>query len=78
MKNGGHHIPTSDILKRDTTSKENLLRNVSLVDNLVVIDNSKSDGELVLETSNGHVRITFEVDDIPNWAEPIKQKYNTT
>ncbi|UOQ93951.1 zeta toxin family protein [Halobacillus shinanisalinarum] len=76
VKNGGHHIPTSDILKRDTTSKENLLRNLSLVDNLVVIDNSKSDGELVLEISNG--RITFEVDDLPDWASPIKKTFNTT
>ncbi|WP_139377029.1 MULTISPECIES: zeta toxin family protein [Halobacillus] len=76
VRNGGHHIPTKDILKRDSTSKENLLRNLYLVDNLVVIDNSKSDGELVLETSNG--RITFVANDLPDWAHPIKQKYNAT
>ncbi|MYL61818.1 hypothetical protein GLW07_00475 [Bacillus hwajinpoensis] len=75
VKNGGHHIPTKDILKRDTTSKENLLQHLSLIDNLVVIDNSKSDGELILEISNN--QITLETDEIPDWADPIKQKFNT-
>ena len=75
VRNGGHHIPTKDILKRDTTSKENLLQHLSLIDNLVVIDNSKSDGELILEISNN--QITFETDEIPDWADPIKQKFNT-
>ena len=56
-------------------AKENLLQHLSLIDNLIVIDNSKSDGELILEISNN--QITFETDERPDWAGPIKQKFNT-
>jgi len=72
VKNGGHNILTEDILKRNITSLQNLLVYINLIDHLVVIDNSKSDGELILESSNG--QITFESNKLPHWVLPIKSK----
>lgn len=39
VKNGGHVIPTADIIRRDETSMENLLTHLDLLDHLIVIDN---------------------------------------
>ncbi|MGY0692096.1 zeta toxin family protein [Virgibacillus sp. FSP13] len=72
VKNGGHHIPTEDILRRNITSMTNLLENLKLIDNLVVIDNSKSDGETILESSHGV--ITYESSNQPLWAIHIKKE----
>ncbi|MFL0497869.1 zeta toxin family protein [Priestia megaterium] len=75
VKNGGHHIPSEDIRRRHTTSINNLISNLELIDNLVVVDNSRSDGDLVLETSGGF--ITFKDNNIPEWVIPIIDKYGT-
>lgn len=72
VKNGGHHIPTEDILRRHTTSRDNLLQNLKLIDNLLVVDNSNLDGELILETSQGN--ISFQSNHIPQWVTPIIEK----
>ena len=72
VKNGGHHIPTEDILRRHTTSRDNLLQNLKLIDNLLVVDNSNLDGELILETSQGN--ISFQSNHIPQWVAPIIEK----
>ncbi|WP_026023011.1 hypothetical protein [Paenisporosarcina sp. TG20] len=58
MKNGGHHIPTEDILRRHTKSRDNLLQTL--------------DGELILETSQGN--IAFQSNHIPQWVTPIIEK----
>jgi len=73
VKNGGHHIPTEDILRRHTTSRDNLLQNLKLIDNLLVVDNSNLDGELILETSQGS--ISFQSNHIPQWVTPIIEKF---
>lgn len=44
VKNGGHHIPTEDIIRRNTTSFKHLYEYTYLIDNLVLIDNSEDDG----------------------------------
>lgn len=72
VKNGGHHIPTEDILRRHTKSRDNLLQNLDLIDNLLVVDNSNLDGELILETSQGN--ISFQSNHIPQWVTPIIEK----
>lgn len=69
VKNGGHHIPTADILRRNVTSMKNLLENLQLIDNLIVIDNSTSDGKIIIESS--YNIITFQSGNIPHWALPI-------
>lgn len=69
VKNGGHHIPTVDVLRRSKTSMNNLLENIQLIDNLIVIDNSTSKGITVIESSNN--TITFQSENIPHWATPI-------
>ena len=72
VKNGGHHIPTEDIIRRHRTSIQNLLDQMQLIDNLIVVDNSGSDGEIVLTISNGI--ITYRSPSLPAWVELIEQK----
>src|SRR5690606_40732557 len=52
---GGHHIPTKDIVRRQTTSMQNLLTNLRLIDHLIVIDNIKASGEIVLEIEHNEI-----------------------
>lgn len=73
VKNGGHNIATEDIIRRNTTSFNNLYEHVHLIDNLVLIDNSQDDGKIILEMNNG--LITFASDYLPKWALPVIEKY---
>jgi predicted ABC-type ATPase len=73
VKNGGHNIPTEDILRRNTTSFAHLYEYVTMIDNLILIDNSKDDGELVLEINNG--AITFEAPILPEWVTPVINQF---
>lgn len=73
VKNGGHDIPTEDILRRNKTSFEQLYRYAHITDTLVMIDNSLDDGKIILEINNGF--ITFEADYLPEWALPIKEQF---
>lgn len=72
VKNGGHDIPTKDILRRHTRSLENLIQNVEHIDNLLIVDNSNLDGELIIETSQG--LITYQSNYVPHWVSPIMSK----
>jgi predicted ABC-type ATPase len=51
VRNGGHHIPSKDILHRHHSSIQNLLNHLDLVN--YVVDNSALNGEIVLEADNG-------------------------
>lgn len=73
VNNGGHHIPTEDIIRREHTSIQNLLSHLQLIDHLIVIDNSGADGEVVLTVSNNLV--IHRADSIPQWVELIEQRY---
>lgn len=74
VKNGGHYISTEDIIRRNRTSFDHLYKYALLVDNLVLIDNSKDDGEMVLEVNDGN--ITHKSDQLPKWSLPIHDKFN--
>ncbi|BCG58090.1 zeta toxin family protein [Paenibacillus sp. URB8-2] len=56
VRNGGHHIPTKDILHRHQSSMQNLLPHLDLLNDLIVIDNSALDGQIVLESNNGRLK----------------------
>jgi predicted ABC-type ATPase len=73
VKNGGHHIPTEDIIRRNTTSFKHLYEYANIIDNLILIDNSEDNGEIVLEINNGI--ITFELSPLPQWAIPIIKQF---
>jgi predicted ABC-type ATPase len=73
VKNGGHHIPTEDIIRRSKTSFTHLYDYAYLIDNLVLIDNSEDDGEIVLEINNGI--ITFEATNLPQWSHPVSEQF---
>ncbi|UOE92673.1 zeta toxin family protein [Alkalihalobacillus sp. LMS39] len=73
VKNGGHHIPTEDIIRRNKTSFKHLYEYAYLVDNLILIDNSEDNGEIIMEVNNGI--ITFEAVNIPKWSHPVRQQF---
>jgi len=74
VRNGGHHIATEDIIRRHYTSMENLLAHVDLMDYLVVIDNSASDGRIIMEFDR--VRINYRVSTVPDWVQVIELRIN--
>lgn len=73
VKNGGHHIPTPDIIRRNETSFKHLYDYCDLLDNLILIDNSKADGSVIMEINN-HI-ISYEAAPLPSWSLPIKAHY---
>lgn len=73
VRNGGHHIPTEDILRRNETSFKHLYENASIINNLILIDNSKDNGEIILEINES--KITFEANQLPTWALPLRRQF---
>jgi predicted ABC-type ATPase len=73
VKNGGHDIPTEDIIRRNTTSFKHLYEYAHIIDNLILIDNSEDNGEIVLEINNAV--ITFEACNLPQWALPVLEQF---
>lgn len=71
VRNGGHNIPSEDIIRRHTTSMQNLHSNIHLIDHLIVIDNSKATGEIVLHVEQRVLK--YEVDPLPLWVQSIRQ-----
>jgi predicted ABC-type ATPase len=76
VKNGGHHIPSEDIVRRHDTSIQNLLSHLQLIDHLIVIDNSRAEGDIVLDSDYGI--ITYRSKLLPEWAECIVQRLQKT
>ena len=74
VRNGGHHIPTEDIIRRQTTSMKNLLTHIHLIDHLIVIDNSKVSGEISLEIE--HNVLKYQAGSLPMWVQQIKDQFN--
>lgn len=72
VKNGGHNIPTEDIIRRSVTSFNHLYEYTKIIDNLVLIDNSEDDGEIILEANNGV--ISFETLPLPEWVIPVTEQ----
>ncbi|TCZ78470.1 hypothetical protein E0485_08200 [Paenibacillus albiflavus] len=75
VKNGGHHIPTEDIIRRHDTSIQNLLSHLHLIDRLIVIDNSHTEGVIILGAFNGS--ITYRSDSLPQWSESIVHRFQS-
>jgi len=71
VRNGGHDIPTEDIIRRHTTSIQNLISHLDAIDHLIVIDNSEASGEIVLQADYGI--LTFQADFLPVWVQRIKE-----
>lgn len=69
VENGGHHIPSEDIVRRHQTSMNNLLSHIHLIDHLIVIDNSHTEGVIILSTNYGS--IISQSEPLPQWAECI-------
>lgn len=70
VRNGGHHIPSEDIMHRHHTSIRNLLQHLDLVDELLVIDNSALNGKIVLEAYDGKLKYQDAI--LPEWVIPIR------
>ncbi|GIP20689.1 zeta toxin family protein [Paenibacillus sp. J22TS3] len=72
VRNGGHHIESEDIIRRHVTSMNNLLTHLDQIDQLIVIDNSNTDGEIILEANNSGVKY-YSV-ELPEWVQIIDQQ----
>ncbi|WP_019912687.1 zeta toxin family protein [Paenibacillus sp. HW567] len=72
VKNGGHHIESEDIIRRNVTSMNNLLSHLELLDQLIVIDNSKADGEIILGADKSGIK--YYSNELPEWAQVINRK----
>ncbi|AWB45561.1 hypothetical protein DCC85_16035 [Paenibacillus sp. CAA11] len=72
VKNGGHHIDTEDIIRRNVTSMKNLLSHLHLIDQLLVIDNSKAAGEIILGSDKSGVK--YYLNELPEWAQIIDKQ----
>ncbi|WP_240421995.1 zeta toxin family protein [Paenibacillus periandrae] len=72
VRNGGHHIPSKDILNRHHSSIQNLLNHLYLANDLLVIDNSALNGEIVLEAANG--KLKYQDPKLPEWVLPIRSQ----
>lgn len=75
VKNVGHHIPAEDIIRRHDTSMQNLISHLHLLDHLIVIDNSRSEGETALVIR--YDSIIHRAESLPLWIETIEQQYLT-
>ncbi|ALS27148.1 zeta toxin [Paenibacillus sp. 32O-W] len=74
VQNGGHDIPTEDIIRRQTTSMQNLLTHIHLIDHLIVIDNSGASGEIVLQAEQSALK--YRAESLPMWVHKIKDQLN--
>ncbi|UTR06992.1 zeta toxin family protein [Alkalihalobacillus sp. LMS6] len=72
VRNGGHHIPTKDILRRSTSTIDNLIKISPIIDHLLIIDNSQDAGNLLLSVSNGV--IIDEPNELLTWVKEIKER----
>lgn len=72
VKNGGHHIETEDIVRRHVTSMNNLLAHLDLIDQFIVVDNSKADGEMILGSDQSGIK--YYTNELPEWARIIDRK----
>ncbi|WP_405175913.1 zeta toxin family protein [Paenibacillus sp. FSL H8-0261] len=72
VKNGGHHIETEDIIRRNLTSMNNLLSHLDLIDQLLVVDNSKADGEIILGADISGMK--YYSNELPEWVQKIDRE----
>lgn len=75
VKNGGHNIPTENIIRRHHISIKNLIGNIELIDNLIVMDNSDIDGRTIIEAYDG--KIKYQSEHLPSWAMEIIHQLNS-
>jgi len=71
--NGGHHIDSDDIIRQHRSSIDNLLHNLKWIDELIVIDNSREEGEIVLQVKQAV--ITYKTEPLPAWVQPIAEQF---
>lgn len=74
VQNRGHHISSEDIIRRHKTSMQNLISNLNLIDYFIVIDNSSSDGEIVLDAYRNTIK--YRAVSLPAWVNVIEQQLN--
>lgn len=72
VKNGGHHIENEDIIRRNVTSMNNLVSHLDLIDQLIVVDNSKANGEFILEADKSGIK--YYLKELPEWVKIIDKQ----
>lgn len=72
VKSGGHHIPTPDIIRREERTKNNLLNNIDVLNQLVLLDNTKDSSKMILNYSKKEGLSHSE--NMPSWGREILDK----
>ena len=68
VREGGHNVPESEIVRRWTAAYENLLANWGVFDEIDVLDSSTSNVRAVAGKRHGK---TWTEPDLPTWASSI-------
>jgi len=72
VKSGGHHIPEKDIIRREERVKRNLLKIISYLDQIIVLDNTEEQAEMIMNFKNNS--IYYAAKELPPWAKDIKKE----
>jgi predicted ABC-type ATPase len=71
VKMGGHDVPRKDILRRYERSLANLSKAATIVDELILYDNSTSAGHQILATIQSY-KTAIYVTEFPSWVAKAK------
>ncbi|QQK79628.1 zeta toxin family protein [Salicibibacter cibi] len=76
VENGGHDIPTNDVIRRSDKCLFNLNRNYTNIDSLILVDNSTLEASVIAVLDKD--RIEEKYHPLPDWCESIitQYKYN--
>lgn len=66
---GGHDVPRADILRRYERSLINLSKAATIVDRLILYDNSTNAGHQLIATVE-ETQTVIHVQELPGWLEP--------
>ncbi|WP_404995428.1 zeta toxin family protein [Cupriavidus pauculus] len=75
VEDGGHNVPTADVLRRYQRSLENLPTALGIADRAYVLDNSGTRARLLLSMEKGQVKRLSR--DLPEWAKPALNAYKS-
>lgn len=73
VQEGGHNVPTQDVLRRYQRSIDNLPKALAIAERAYIFDNSTDRRRLLLSLERGKVKQIHR--DLPDWAKPALAPY---
>lgn len=71
VEQGGHDIPQEDVLRRESRSFNNLLKTVSIVDEIYLVDNTYMQAAIVAGIHKVDYTIYSSEHNMPRWIQRI-------